>query len=129
MTEEELQLGKETEQQELGDIAFFCQRLARANLCRRKQFEYWINHPDVPETQTTAMDAVGKANQQEDEKSDIGDSVEIGQLRTVHPKSVVGLTNVTRVPEVPKRSKTDSNFECPICHTQLDSGKMQERET
>ncbi|CAD0097587.1 unnamed protein product [Aureobasidium mustum] len=62
----ESQTKKENVQQDIADLAFFCERLARANLFRRKQFEYWVDHPDVPETQTTALNAVGKARQQKD---------------------------------------------------------------
>ncbi|KAG9513523.1 hypothetical protein KCV07_g8721, partial [Aureobasidium melanogenum] len=139
VTEEEIQLKKENEQQEIADIAFFCQRLAWANLCRREQFKYWIDHPDVPETQTTASD-VGKEIQQKDRimsaipaslstvaKSALEDNTEVGQSRT-KAKSAVGQPNTTRVPDVPKCSKNGPNFECPFCHVILSSGLMQKRE-
>ncbi|KAH0150767.1 hypothetical protein KCU67_g10527, partial [Aureobasidium melanogenum] len=95
VTEEEMQLRQENEQQEIADIAFFCQRLAWANLFRRKQFDYWVDHPDVPETQIKALDAVVKTDQRKDKimsaiptslstvaKSALGDNAEVGQWRT-----------------------------------------------
>ncbi|KAG9845084.1 hypothetical protein KCU98_g7016, partial [Aureobasidium melanogenum] len=142
VTEEEMQLRKENEQQEIADIAFFCQRLAWANLFRRKQFDHWVEYPDVPETQIEALDAVVKSNQRKDKimsaiptslstvaKSALGDNTEVGQWRTVYAKSAVGRSNTIRVPDVPKCSKNDLNFECPFCHTILDSRSMQRRET
>ncbi|KAG9691034.1 hypothetical protein KCU95_g8069, partial [Aureobasidium melanogenum] len=60
VTEEEIQLKKENEQQEIADIAFFCQRLAWANFCRREQFDYCIDHPDIPESQKTASDVASQ---------------------------------------------------------------------
>jgi hypothetical protein len=139
VTEEEIQLKKENEQQEIADIVFFCQRLAWANLCRREQFDYWIGHPDVPETQTTASD-IGKAIQQQDRimsamptflstvaKSALEDNTEAGQSRT-KARSAVGQPNTIRVPGVPKCSKNGPSFKCPFCHVILNSGLMQKRE-
>ncbi|KAG9638298.1 hypothetical protein KCU64_g13857, partial [Aureobasidium melanogenum] len=139
VTEEEIQLKKENEQQEIADIAFFCQRLAWANFCRREQFDYCIDHPDIPESQKTASD-VGKAIQLKDRimsaipaslstvaKSALEDNTEVGQSRT-KAKSAVGQPNTTRVPDVPKCSKNGPSFECPFCHVILNSGLMQKRE-
>ncbi|KAG9520138.1 hypothetical protein KCU93_g7760, partial [Aureobasidium melanogenum] len=113
VTEEDIQFKKDNEQQEIADIAFFCQRLAWANLCRREQFKYWIDHPDVPESQTTASD-VGKAIQQKDRimsaisaslstvaKSAREDNPEVGQSRT-EAESAVGQPSTAQVPDVPK---------------------------
>lgn len=142
VTEEEIQLRKENEQQEIADIAFFCQRLTWANLFRRKQFDYWIDHPDVPETQTIGVDTVGTTHLQKDKmalamptslstvaKSALGNNTEVGQWRTVYAQSKVGRFNNVRVPDVPKCSRSNPNFECPFCHIILDSRLMQKRET
>lgn len=143
VTEEEIRLRKENEHQEIADIAFFCQRLTWANLFRRKQFDYWIDYPDVPETQTKAYDAVSKPNQQKAKidlakptssstvaRSALGNknNTEFGQSRTVYAKSAFGRLNTTRVPDVPKCSQKDPNFECPFCHIILDSKTMQKRD-
>lgn len=138
VTDEETQLREENEQQEIADIAFFCQRLTWANLFRRKQFDYWIDYSDVPETQTKALDTISKTNQQNDKamptslstfaKSALGDNTEVGQWRTVYAESAVARSNIARVPDVPKCSKSDPNFECPFCHIILDSRLMQKRE-
>lgn len=142
VTESEVQLRKKNEQREIADIAFFCQRLTWANLFRREQFDYWIDYPDVPETQTKPFGAVGKTNQQKDKiipvistslstvaKSALGNNTEVGQSRTVYAKSVFGRSNTTRVPDVPKYSQNDTNFECPFCRIILESKLMQDRET
>jgi len=48
--ENDLQLSRELGDHQLSDIEFLCQRLTRANTLRREQFEYWKEHPDVPES-------------------------------------------------------------------------------
>jgi hypothetical protein len=126
---------------EMADIAFFCQRLTWANLFRRKQFNHWINCPDVPESQERASGTVSDPNEVEgqtpsaihaslstDIKSALGDDTNVRQLQPVYTRPVAGRSNATRVPDVPKCSTTDPNFECPFCHIILDSGTMQRRE-
>jgi hypothetical protein len=137
VTVEEIQRRKEDEYHENADIMFFCLRLTWSNLFRRKQFDYWIDCPDVPESQH----AVTPRNQPNDQiptvidasfssvaKSALGNSNDLGQLHTVYAKSVVGRPNASRVPDVPRCSKTNPKFECPYCHITLDSRPMQERE-
>ncbi|THY58157.1 hypothetical protein D6C97_04510 [Aureobasidium pullulans] len=50
VTENDLQLRRELGDHQLSDIEFLCQRLTRANTLRREQFDYWTEHPDVPES-------------------------------------------------------------------------------
>ncbi|TIA29987.1 hypothetical protein D6C78_09876 [Aureobasidium pullulans] len=50
VTENDLQLRRELGDHQLSDIGFLCQRLTRANTLRREQFDYWTEHPDVPES-------------------------------------------------------------------------------
>jgi hypothetical protein len=138
ITVEEIQRRNEDEFHENADIMFFCLRLTWSNLFRRKQFDYWVDCPDVPESQYT----VAQRNQPNGQistvidtsfssvaKSALGNSNDLGQLHTVYAKSVVGRPNASRVPDVPRCSKTDPNFECPYCHIILDSRSMQERES
>lgn len=140
VTEEEIQRRKEDEHQEIADIVFLCQRLTWANLFRRKQFNYWIDYPDVSESQERASDTILNPLKDQNSsvihaslstvaKSALADNNDVGQLLTVYAKSVTGRSNTARVPDVPKRSKTDPNFECPFCHIILDSKSMQTRET
>jgi hypothetical protein len=138
ITVEEIQRRQEDEQRENADIVFFCQRLTWANLFRRKQFDYWVEYPDLPEFQhtgaqrnrlngqtSTVIDAAFSSVA----KSALGNGNDVGQSLTVYAKSVVGRPNASRVPDVPRCSKTDPNFECPYCHIILDSRSMQERES
>jgi hypothetical protein len=142
VTEEAFHLRRQNEYQEIADIAFFCQRLTWANILRRKQLDHWINCPDVPESQEKALDAVSKPNQLERQtpsaihtslstvtKSASGNDNYVGQSPPVYTQSMEGHLHATRVPDVPKCSKTDPSFECPICHLILDSKKMQSKKT
>jgi hypothetical protein len=45
--------------QEIEDIRWFCQRLARANTRRREQLQYWKEHPYDPEHDVTSTNLVG----------------------------------------------------------------------
>jgi hypothetical protein len=139
VTEEEIQRRKENEHQGIADIVYFCQRLTWANLLRRKQFDYWVDCPDVPESQERALGTT--ANQLKGQtplvihaslstvaKSALGNNNDLGQSPTVYARTVTGRSNTTRVPDVPKRSTTDPSFECPFCHIILDSKPMQKRE-
>lgn len=140
VTEEEIQRRKENEHQEIADIVILCQRLTWANLFRRKQFDYWIDCPDVSESQERASDTIANpldgqnssgihASLSTVAKSALdNDNKDVGQLLTVYAKSVTGRSNTARVPDVPQRSKTDPSFECPFCHIILDSKSMQTRE-
>ncbi|KAG9759091.1 hypothetical protein KCU73_g3565, partial [Aureobasidium melanogenum] len=123
VTESEVQLRKKNEQREIADIAFFCQRLTWANLFRREQFDYWIDYPDVPETQTKPFGAVGKTNQQKDKiipvistslstvaKSALGNNTEVGQSRTVYAKEM----NDTRIDA------------CLICSKEMSLSRLYE---
>lgn len=142
VTEEDIQLRKEYGHQEIADIVFFCQRLTWANVFRRKQFDHWVDHPDVPEKQQEqSLGTDVKPNQLKGQtssalrasfstvaKSALGDDSNAEQRHTVYAKSVIGRSSATRVPDVPKCSKIDPNFECPFCHIILDSKVMQRRE-
>jgi hypothetical protein len=142
MTENEDQLQKKNAYREMTDIVFFCERLTWANLFRRKQFDHWVDCPDVPELQERALDTVAAPDQVKDQsssdihtslstdaKSTLGKNYHIEDLLTIYANSAVGRSDATDVPEVPRRSKTDPNFECPFCHIVLDSEMMQKRET
>jgi hypothetical protein len=139
VTEEEIQRRKEDEHQEIADMVFLCQRLTWANLFRRKQFNHWTDCPDVSESQERASDTIANPLKGQNSsvihaslstvaKSALGDNNDVGHLLTVYAKSVTGRSNTARVPDVPKRSKTDPSFECPFCHIILDSKSMQKRE-
>jgi hypothetical protein len=137
-TVEEVQRREEDEHHENADIAFFCQRLTWANLFRRKQFDYWVDCPDVPESQHTDAQpnrlnaqtpTVIDASFSSVAMSALGNGNDVVQLLTVYAKSVVGRPNASRVPDVPRFSKTYPSFECPYCHIILDSKLMQERES
>jgi len=141
VTEEEIQSRKENDHQEVADIAYLCQRLTWANLFRRKQFDYWIDYPDVPESQEPALTTDAKRDQLKGQtfsalhasfstvaKSALGEDNNGEQWHTVYARSAVGRSNSTRVPDVLRCSKTHTNFECPFCHIVLDSNSMQKRE-
>jgi len=141
VTEEEIQLRKKNDLREVADIVFLCQRLTWANLFRRKQFDYWVDFPDVPESQEQPLNTDAKPEQLKGQtfsalhasfstvaKSALGEDNNGEQWHTVYAKSAIGRSNPTRVPDVPRCSKTHTNFECPFCHMVLDSNSMQKRE-
>jgi hypothetical protein len=154
MTENEDQL-KKNAHREMTDIVFFCERLTWANLFRRKQFDHWFDCPDVPESQERTLNTIPNrlhysdmhTSLSTDAKTTSGKNYHIEDLLTVYTNPVVGpvYTNpvvgpvysnpvvgrldATEPPNVPRRSKTDPNFECPFCHIVLDSEMMQKRET
>ena len=140
VTEEDIQLRKKADHQEVADIAFLCQRLTWANLFRRKQFDYWIDYPDVPESQEQPLNTDAEPDQLKGQtssalhascstvaKSALGEDNKGEQRHTVYAKSAIGRSNSARVPDVPRSSKTDTNFECLFCHIILDSDSMQKR--
>ena len=60
--------------------------------------------------------------------SDIYDSqTKVGPARTIYAESTVGNKRSNRVPSIPKSAKENPYFECPYCHTLLDSEKMSSR--
>ncbi|KAH0365206.1 hypothetical protein KCU65_g6254, partial [Aureobasidium melanogenum] len=93
---EQSQPNKEDEQQEIAEIAFLYQRFTWANLCRRKQLDYWTNCPDEPEEPMESLNADGQKSRQKDKTmltvptslSDIaesapGDNTESRRLRII----------------------------------------------
>lgn len=137
VTENEFQRNKRNNHEGIADIAFFCQRLTRANILRRKQFHYWDEHPDVPEPQAGVLDdAAAREHHPEDQSassscaalsnvasSDSECNNDEGQWRTVYARPVVERSN-NEVPEVPKCTEADARFECPFCRLVLDSKLM-----
>jgi hypothetical protein len=141
VTREGIQPRKDDEHQEVANIAFLCQRMTWANLCRRKQLDHWIGYPDVSEPRERALDDVIDFDQLESQalsamhtllseipKTALENNDYVCQTHNINDKSVAGQSNATRVPDVPVCSKTDLTFECPYCHTILDSRMMQNRE-
>lgn len=125
------------EDHELADITFLCQRLTWANKLRRNQFRYWEESPDQ-EYETISRPNPKRAGAKnlsatQTSFSSVANSAladtrtEAGRLRTEYTNSVVGRSNVIRVPDVPERSKTTPEFECPFCHLMLSSDRMQDR--
>jgi len=129
--EEEIQPRTGNENRGIADIKFFCQRLAWANNLRRRRLDYRVDSQSVPESHA---DVVGRSRPLDDQllstmgaplvvKSAFGDNNELEQWQTVYAQQ-----NAARVPDVPQRSKTHPDFECPYCHTTLDSQPMQRPE-
>ncbi|ORY08199.1 hypothetical protein BCR34DRAFT_590047 [Clohesyomyces aquaticus] len=50
-----------------------------------------------------------------------------GPTRTIYAESTVGNKRSNRVPDLPRDAKKAPTFECPYCHTILESDKMQDR--
>ena len=128
------------------------QRLARANTKRREQLLYWSLHPDRPsavvclseDTDTPpnaaipldSADAESRAPRSTMTKesfstvaaSDLcGTQSTAGPARTIYVESIAGNKRSNRVPNIPVDAKESSSFDCPYCHTTLESAKMQTR--
>lgn len=143
VTAADIQQRKENESLELADIRYLCQRLTWANILRRKQFKYWFESPDVPEPreEPPASHSAPMSKNMVDKPpsgsrttfssvaiSELDETrTEVGRLRTVYTESTVGRSTTIRVPTVPECSKHDTKFECPFCHIELGSKRMQDR--
>ncbi|PVH93565.1 hypothetical protein DM02DRAFT_733037 [Periconia macrospinosa] len=131
------------------------QRLGKANTKRREQLKHWSKHPDqAPASHTT--DATEKsedfAASQDTPNANsasipsarsvvttntfstvaVSDVFETGTIggppRTIYTDSTVGTQRSNRVPQVPRTSLQQPQFECPFCHLLLDSTRMQNRQ-
>ena len=129
-------------------------RLAAANDQRRDQLRYWSRNPWIPEEQLKA-DSMSVTNTADETvslpapsegpsqstfatvrtfssvaKSDIFETrLEARPERTEYANSEEDGYDGTslRVPRVPVASKAAAKFECPYCHTALESSEMQDR--
>jgi hypothetical protein len=126
---------------EIIDIMFLYQRLIRASEVRRRQLDYWMNHPDLHEPQEKVHTPLESPNLQEDSytlakhislstatETAVEDKAETGQRRSFYDRSVIGPTN-SMVPNVPHGSETYPILECPYCHTVLDLETMRDGES
>ena len=50
-----------------------------------------------------------------------------GPPRTIYTESTSGKQSSTRVPDIPKSALESARFDCPYCHTQLQSSAMLSR--
>ncbi|KAF4454296.1 C2H2 type zinc finger domain protein [Fusarium austroafricanum] len=132
-------------------------RLAQANTRRREQLRYWERHPHCERHQedspvsgkgpriprlgfergrdrstpgdksltsipTTAHSFSTVAASAIDETQ-----TDPGRPRTVYEASVGPGQQSARVPDIPKVAYTDEQFECPYCHTMLESSLIRNR--
>ncbi|KAF2015912.1 hypothetical protein BU24DRAFT_422223 [Aaosphaeria arxii CBS 175.79] len=137
-----------------GSEPILIQRLALANTKRREQLLYWSRHPDRVESELDlAMDKSSvqhptdsgsiQRDRTETESqysksiktrhtfSNIAASDIFGKQTvagTLYAETNVGNKRLNRVPPVPSSSRVVPSFECPYCHSMLDSQVMQSRQ-
>lgn len=127
-------------------------RLAKANTRRREQLKHWSKHPDQHPTDRAEPERKAHSQFFIDDKeprdkrvvssksvmstdtftttavSDIFQAETVaGPPRTVYTDSTVASKQSNRVPKVPSISLYKEHFECPYCHLDLDSARMQNR--
>jgi stress-induced morphogen len=138
------------------DVLLLCQRLANANTRRLEQFQYWVEHSDMP-MREISMHEVKLASESKKQASTIkppsqhqnNDSrsstskqsfstvvksavfetkTQSNRPRTVYAASAAQREQPSRVTDAPPPPKGISSFLCPYCGMKLDSHDMEDRQ-